>query len=427
MKTCEENQHAADSETSVSSKAARQNRSSGVEDISPDGATVPTSVASLSIALHKGFSILRLVTALLGLAFLFSNIYWVPEGSIAVHSRFGTLVGEKSGKPVRTPGGPYFAFPFPIDKIVRYPTSMQQVDLTRAFWLQGDETGARGSAALRGESFRPGVHGSLITGDKNLVQGTWTVRYQIDYSSRSKSQSRNVIAFARNLGSLQRAEEIIQILAQEAILAEVARTTVADFVAGRVNHEAIRIALQDKMTFLESGVRITGVSASRYHPPDGLADDFQAVTQAESEKGLEIEKAVRYRISTLSEVAGDQWEYLLQLLNEHQLTSEQPESHAQDAAFARVESLMVSGVLGGEVAQLVDNARTDKTGTIQRARARASRFTQLLPSYRRDPRVLKEQLRQDVLTELYSDPTSRVLLSPSSARLLLNTQTNQNQ
>lgn len=382
---------------------------------------------SLAYALRAGFGILRVLAAVLGIAFFVSNIYWVPEGSVALQSRLGMLLGEKYGNAVRRPGGPYFACPYPIDRVTKYPTSLREVAVENAFWLEGDESDLGDGSMVRGESLRPGVHGSLITGDKNLVQGTWIVRFQLGSSGRGRGADRDIVSFARTVGTIGAANELVRVLAEEAIVTVVAGTKVADFVAGRIDHERVSGLIQAKLDSLGAGLRVTGVSASTYLPPYSLADDFQAVTRAESEKALQIEKAVRYRISTLSEVAGEQWELLLEHLNAYELTRSDGDPQARRRSLKRAEELVLSGMLGGQVAQQLDRARTDKTRTIERARAAALRFDELLPAYRRDPLVLKEQLRQEALAQLYADPTSRVHISPSKTRVFLNMESNDNQ
>lgn len=377
------------------------------------------NLQALSAALAAGFRILRVLAAVLGAAFLFSNIYWVPEGGVAVHTRMGAPLAGASGSAVRRPGGPYFALPFPIDRVLRYPTSMQQVAVENAFWLEGDETADAGGAVIRGESLRPGVHGSLITGDKNLVQGKWVVRYGLDYSARLPGADRRVLSFAAAVGTMAGARKLVRVLAEEAIVTVVAATSVADFVAGRIDHERIRRALQAKVDALGAGLKITGVSASTYQPPFALAGDFHAVTKAESEKALEIEKAVRYRISTLSETAGEHWETLLEKINAYELTQSGGDPDARDTVVAQIERLMLSGTLGGNVAQSLDGARSDKTRTIERAQAGVSRFNELLAAHRRDSVVLRETLRQEVLLRLFADPTAVVRFVPPAARLYL--------
>jgi regulator of protease activity HflC (stomatin/prohibitin superfamily) len=89
-------------------------------------------VESISIALKSGFFILKFLMIILGAAFLLSNIFWVPEGFVAVQTRFGSFVGP-SGKMVIKPGGPYFALPYPIDNVIKIPTTIANIKSENTF------------------------------------------------------------------------------------------------------------------------------------------------------------------------------------------------------------------------------------------------------------------------------------------------------
>lgn len=72
---------------------------------------------------------------ILALIFLFSNIYWVEEGQVAIHTRFGRIL-EKGNHCTVMPRGPYFALPYPIDRIIRIPTGIGKVAVDKAFWVE---------------------------------------------------------------------------------------------------------------------------------------------------------------------------------------------------------------------------------------------------------------------------------------------------
>ena len=95
-------------------------------EMASDETEAVSSLDSLSRAIGVGFRVLRVLMVVLAVVFCFSNIYWVPEGFVAVQTRFGKIVGEK-GAAVRLPGGPYLAFPYPMDKIVRIPPASRKL------------------------------------------------------------------------------------------------------------------------------------------------------------------------------------------------------------------------------------------------------------------------------------------------------------
>ncbi|MBN1600831.1 MAG: hypothetical protein JW915_04435 [Chitinispirillaceae bacterium] len=380
-----------------------------------DQAQSPHSSIFLFV-IRAGFRILTVLFFVLGFLFLFSNTYRVSEGMVAIHSRLGKLSGIESS--VKAPGGPYWAFPFPADKIVKLPTAIQKVMINRAFLFE-DSSANLEKAKLRAASFQPGVHGSLITGDKNIVQGTWIVHYRIDFSSDNFQSRTNVIHFIKKIGTIQKSAEIVKVFSEQAIIRAVGAIAVSDFISGKIDHDAVKTRIQQKIDTLELGVRIVSLSASRYGPPAVLESDFQAATQAESEKALQIEKAIRYRTTTLNEVAGEQWENLLNEITmyEQAITSNNPEQ--QKSTHQTIENILSSSTIGGYVATQLERARTEKTKTIEKARSSVSRFTELYDAYHRDPHILKNQLFQDVLEEVFSGPFVKVYWLPPGQQIYL--------
>lgn len=386
--------------------------------VSVEGAGPVSTLDSLSKALKAGFLVLKVLMLVLAVVFLFSNIFWVPEGTVAVQCRFGRIVGRDNAS-VRPPGGPYLAFPYPMDRIVQIPTTIQKVALFRAFWSETDSFEPTVDDRAETEGLRPGVQGSLLTADKNIVQGTWVVHYKVDFDTGRPEDGIAVRHFATHVGSVNRAEEIIRRVAQAAIIRVVSKTEVADFVAGRIDTGEIKGLIEADLMQLETGLKVTSVSTSRYAAPKILVPDFQAVSQAESQKALEIEKASRHRISTLNELAGSGWQELLEAVDAYEEALRQADGAAEESAFEAAKRILVESGTGGRIQQLLDEARGEKTETVQRTRASVARFTELLPAYERNPAVLRSQLVQDAVEAVWSDVSVESLCVPRGQRLFL--------
>jgi regulator of protease activity HflC (stomatin/prohibitin superfamily) len=241
----------------------------------------------------------------------------------------------------------------------------------------------------------------------------------LKYYSNSTNDN-NVTDFLINTGTMERADSLIKQLLQEAIVFESARTSLEEFVAGRINHNAIAGRVRKQLSTLKSGIHLTTVSTGRYAVPKVLQKEFQLVTQAESNKALRIEKAVRYRVSTLSEIAGENWEQLLQKITEFELASEQGDSFAEKKLQHTIETMLLSGQIGGSFAQKLNSARTIRTTTIEKARASAERFRQLLPSFKKNPQILQNQLLQDALENIWSSESVSTRYIPAGKQIYLN-------
>lgn len=377
---------------------------------------------SLAAALKTGFLMLKAVMIVLGIVFLFSNMYWVPEGSIAIQVRAGSILNVHD-RPVRAPGGPYFALPYPADRIIRIPTTIQTCAIDRAFWIEDpvDKTvSPENDNRYLAESFRPGEDGSLITADKNVVQGIWNVRFKVDYTPGQSRFPQPVLDFIKNTGTLENAARMLRTVSEGAIVRAVAQTRVSDFVKGNIDTQAITEQVNQQMRSLNTGLTVTDISSALYAVPKKLTKDFQTVTQAESEKALEIEKAVRYRVSTLNELAGEDWDALLDAIQTYETAEEDSSEKTRQEAFQAAEALILSSRIGGLVAGRINQARIEKTQIIEQARAAAERFNTLLPSYKKNPGILRNQLLQDVMKAVWASSTVQTYTFPANQNIYLN-------
>src|SRR5437667_4804681 len=79
---------------------------------------------ALADALRSSFAIIRVVMVLLVLLFLGSGFFTVGSQEKAVILRFGKPVGE--GARALLGAGPHWAFPYPIDEVVKIPVNQLQ-------------------------------------------------------------------------------------------------------------------------------------------------------------------------------------------------------------------------------------------------------------------------------------------------------------
>ncbi|OPL12147.1 MAG: hypothetical protein AVO38_03715 [delta proteobacterium ML8_D] len=403
----------------MNDKDNRQPRSSYLDYITgtSENNTV-SSLDSLSSALKVGFKLLKILMLVLAVVFFFSNIFWVPEGYVAVLSRFGKIVGERTSS-ARPPGGPYLAFPYPVDHIIRIPTTIQKVSLFNSFWSEKDTFKPIIDDRPETDGLRPGVEGSLVTADKNIVQGIWVIHYKLNFDTESSTGESSVNDFIRNVGSMIQAEEIIRRVAEASIVRVVSQTSVAEFVSGQIDNNKIKRIIATHLERLKTGLTVTNVSASHYTVPKALEEDFEAVTQAESQKALDIETASRHRASTLNELAGRGWQELLDAVKVYEQTLQNTDETAEKAAFEVAKEIFLAADTGGSIKQILNEAQSEKTVTIQEARASAARFSELLTYYEKNPDVLQSQLIKDVTKKIWSGISVDAFYIPKGQKLFL--------
>ena len=386
---------------------------------SSDGQTADLADEALSDSLRGGFRALKAIMICLAVAFVLSGVYWVDEGTVAIHLRFGDVIGEP-GQEVVPPGGPYFALPSPADEIIVVPTTMQVVPVERAFWFgesEFEQTTSVGQRRIRW-ALDPAWDGSLLTGDKNLVHGGWTVTFQVRHDRQEGSGLDAPKLFAENVGSMERAWPMVTAVAEEAIVRVIARTRVDDFIKGRVDNQQVGILAQQALDRLRTGITITTISLRDYTVPIAIRSDFQAVTQAESEKALEIEKAERARSVQLNAVAGTGYPEVLAALDAYERTRESGDTRKVEEADDRVSELLVSDIAGGKVAEIVGHAKVYRTKAVELVRGVAERFARLLELYKANPRILRQRQLQDTLEKILKGNVEKFYLPPGRSKTL---------
>ena len=138
----------------------------------------------------------------------------------------------------------------------------------------------------------------ILTGDQNVVNLAYTVRWNIKNPERYLFQIANP-------------EQTIREVAESAMRAAVARVSLDDAIgAGRSDLE-IRVQqnMQQLLDDYRSGVQITSVSINQSVPPAAVNDDFLEVSRAQQRAQSEINQARQYALQTTARAQGTAAEF----------------------------------------------------------------------------------------------------------------------
>lgn len=385
------------------------------KQVSPSSAS--DGYAVIEDSLKSTFRILKYVMILMLLAFALSGLFFVEEGAVAVHTRLGRIVGEP-GHEVVEPGGPYFALPSPLDDIRRAPTSVQEVVLHNSFWFRETETDSQLPLERRMaiESLAPETHGSLLTGDKNIVHARWSASFRI--ARRNGDLKANALLFFRNVGSMERAKVFLAESLERAIIRVVGSTSVNAFYKGDIDTEAIQQLVQDEMDELQTGLAVTAVSLKDRTVPLATLYDFQAAGQAESEKARLIEEAGQERAHILNYVAGAGHERLLAALDAYEKARAGGEAEVIQNAETAIDDLLFSHDMGGAVSSLIRSAMTSRTQTVQFVRGASLRFGAMLDLYNENPSLYRSRQIQDMIQRVFQNDVETFYLPEESNKTL---------
>jgi len=373
---------------------------------------------SLAEALRVSFAILKLAMMVLLIAYAFSGTFSVGSNEVALRLRFGDYVGHPSQRVLER--GTYLAAPFPIEEVVKVDTRPATLVLDKEFWF---ETTAQESGMTRSQMqarkalpLHPLRDGSLITGDSNIAHAKWTITWRVA----------DPVAYLTNVGSRPLATDLVRLVAQQGIVQAAAGVAAEELLRGVVDRELAVGTMQRRLDDMRSGIVVDQLALDKVSAPMRVATSFDAVTSAESERAGLIMAAQQERARILGETAGEASVALLGLISASEQAAEQGDKAAAAAAEAAIEQsladLAVDGMpVGGEVARVINAATTYRTQIVEKVAGEANAFTQLLPQYERNPRLVLtkiwEEAREQILT---GDDIETFYMVPGQLELQIN-------
>lgn len=331
--------------------------------------TQDAGAQALSEALRSSFAIVKVVMVLMVLIFLGSGFFTVGPQERAVILRFGKPVG--TGEKRLLNPGPHWAFPYPIDEVVRIPITQQQLVRSTIGWyyLTPEQQVVNPDAAPPGP-LNLARDGYVITADQNIVHSRALLRYHVqdpfDYTFDFVSAS-NLVQNALN----------------NALLYSAARFKLDDILLFRVNefNDAVRNRAEKLVDDEHLGIVVEQCNVES-RPPGQLQSIFDLVTSTRENRNKALIDASSYTNQILNQAT------------------------AQSAT-------------------IIQQATLTSANYVTNVLAEAKRFNDLLPLYRENAELLTcqylVQTMNQVLTnaEQWVQPTSDTG-KPTEVRLQLN-------
>lgn len=372
---------------------------------------------SLAEALRVSFAILKLAMLALLVAYAFSGTFSVGSNEVALRLRFGDYVGDPGNRVIER--GTYLAAPFPFEQIVKVDTRPTTLVLDREFWFEttSQESGlTRGQLqARRAMPLHPLRDGSLITGDSNIAHAQWTLTWRVD----------DPVAFLTNVGSKQLAADIVRLVAQQGIVQAVAQLSADDLLRGIVNRELAVGLMQERLHAMRTGLVIDQLALDKVSAPMRVAGSFDAVTTAESDRAGRIVSAQQERARILGETAGEASGKMLELVSGYEQAIERGDARAAESIQAELDAALAAlrvgeTPIGGEVARVINAAKTYRTQVVERVASEAQAFRQLLPQYEKNPRLVLSKLWEDARETILTGDVETFYTVPGQLELQLN-------
>jgi len=373
----------------------------------------------LSGALRSAFIVLKIIMVFLVGVFLASGIRIVGSDEQALVLSFGKIrgVGEKR---ILGPGLKLL-LPYPVHEIVKIPVEKKINLRIDSFWYQrypddmlpeGPKETTRVPAALN--PLRDGYcivrneqQGKMFSGygssDYNIVHSRWQLTYKID---EPELFFRNV--YVEDIKPGQSYFEVItrsitpllKDLVEDAVV-----TAMVDYTIDEALRSTDRIPshveklLQEKLDAIQSGIKVVSVQLYDVTWPRQVEQAFLASHRASQESQRLIKQAQANAEKMLNEAAGPVAAELIKALENEDISEE------------RKQFLWTQ--LAGNAQVKIAQARAYRTKVVESAKASASYLKELLPEYRKRPRLVLQKIYQDALEFVLDNADEKIIIQPA--------------
>ena len=330
------------------------------EPIKPGAPVTPEDSGSqaLSDALRSSFVIVRVMMLGLLLVFLGSGFFTVGPSEKAIVLRFGKPQGE--GEKALLGPGFHFAFPAPIDEVVRIPiTQVQTIRSSVGWYATTPALEAAKAEPPPGQSLNPAIDGYIITGDANIVHARATLTYRITDPVRYSFDFVDASSLVTNA-------------LNEALVFAGSQYTVDDALTRDVTgfRDKIYSRLLQLIDQQRLGIAVDSPPAIQIIPPrqEPVKVAFARVLDASIQRDKQLNEARTYESDLLSKARGD-------------------------------------------AASITNTAVADKTRLVEFVAADAKRFTDLLPQYEKNPEMWKELQQTEAVRRTLTNAQEKIFVS----------------
>lgn len=354
---------------------------------------------SLGDALRTSFKILKLAIIVLVILFLASGAFVVEQNEQAIVLRLGKPTGG-----VRE-AGPGWAFPYPIDEVLKLPVKQSSSLAIDSHWLflRKNEKTLPLDQIRRGHNsgLHPMRDGALLTADKGLVHVKWTLTYHLNDLAKYVSTVADT--------NVDKAEKIITKLLENAAIDVAGGFTTEDVTRKRLTdlRDQVRVLVNSSLERLGTGIVVDSIQPIST-PPIQTRTAFDNVLRAENNRQSTIIQAQKEAADLLNQTAGAAHTRLIALLDQRDVAeaagdTQQVESVLRD--IDRVVEFEASGLVG----TMISSAKGYHTSVVQSMRSDAEQYETLLEEYRSRPELLKTRLWQATKKRLLrSDGVTKV-------------------
>ena len=313
-----------------------------------------TGTQALAEALQSSFGIVKIAMVVLLIVFLGSGFFKVTPQERAVVLHMGKPSG--TGKEVLLQPGLHFAWPYPIDEVVRIPYSqLMQVKSEVGWYLTTDMAEGLDQEGPGNPKLNPNGDGYVLSADQNIVHTRATLIYRIDEPITYQFDFVN-------------ASNTVQNDLDNALLYAASRFKVDDILTRDIVRfrDTVRERVNHLVQEQNLGIVIEQCNVQS-KPPLFLKSSFDGVLTALSVRDKNHNEALSYQNQVLSK--------------------------AEAEASGRINT-----------------AQADKVRLVESVKAEAQRFTDLLPGFRKNPSLFANVLLTETMGRVLTNVQDKIYI-----------------
>jgi len=385
-----------------------------------------TAGKSLAEALRVSFLILKLIMAVLVVLFITSGIFRVQENEKALVLIFGEMQGTGAEQRILGPGLKW-TWPEPISEIIKIPVGKVQTLAIDNFWYSETEEEKLGTRPpVIPQTLNPVKDGYCLTrnesivttegADYNYVHAKWKLTYEISNLDRFFA---NISYEPPDPGEdfmdvvSDFVEPMLESMAADAIVTTMVNYTIDEAIRNTSSIASdVKNLLQAKLDAIDSGITVDDMRASEITWPRQVNDAFEAPTRAKQESDKQITEAKSYSRKVLTGAGGVLAEEIFAELNTEGISDEKKET--------------LLSQLAGASREIIDAALGYRTEVVKDAEANANYLKELLPEYRKHPKLVLQKIYLDAHKEVLANADEKIFVQPSTGdkprqlRILIN-------
>ncbi|MBX3367451.1 MAG: hypothetical protein KF912_09090 [Phycisphaeraceae bacterium] len=392
-------------------------RRDGEDGAASANALMDPANQSLAEALRITFHLLQGAMVVIAALFLLSGFRSVREGEVGIRLLFGRASGGE------LPPGFQPSAPYPFGDMVKVQRAGRPMLLDSEFWpyVQEKSRDLPIDRLPATNVLRPGIDGSLITGDSNIAHTRWRATYR----------RADALKWAENVHPEQE-DRMLRSIISRGVIHAVAQTPIERLLKqssddqGSVASMAKELA-QSMIDDMGLGIEIERLYLDDKVPPLRVRPNFIEVESAASKSAKERADAEGQASETLSAMAGEAAVPLLGMITSYEVALSTGDSAEADRILSKIHAVLdgepveVDGEMrqyriAGEVSAIMSEARLYASREVSARRAEYSMFKARADQFAQNPDLTLRQAWLDAYTSLQSRDMVQTLVLPSGAR-----------